>query len=219
VDNVGMAPWARTTIEFVLTNDIDNPTQGYFLGSSVVPALAPGAVQDIAQTIKFPGRLPNGTNIPASSYGRIMAIVDPENIISESTKSNDDIQSGPISLQLLWGGTDSVVPMSPPIRTSQPTTTTTTTTAATTPVITAKDALAQARKARKQATVKNKSTGTAAVIAAQLRAERAAAARARAIKAAQAAAKRKKGNSVVRALINYENTSSSSIVSLLNKLK
>ncbi len=221
VQNIGQAASMPTTVEFVLTDDVNNPTQGYFLGSSVVPALASGAVQDIAQTIKFPSRLPNGTNVPASSYGRIMAIVDPENILNESTKSNNDIQSGPITLQLLWGGASSVVPMSPPIRTSQPTATTTTTpvTTPTTPVITAKDALVQARKARHQVTTKNTSTGTAASIAAELRAERAAAARARAIKAAQAAAKRKKGNSVVRTLINYENTSSSNIVSLLKKLK
>ena len=224
VENLGQAASTPTTIEFVLTDDVNNPTQGYFLGSSIVPALAPGAVQDIAQTIKFPSRLPNGTNVPVSSYGRIMAIVDPENIISETTKSNNDIQSGPITLQLLWGSANSVVPMSPPIRTSQPAATTTTTTPVTTPttpVITAKDALVQARKARRQSTAqaKSKSTGAAAAIAAELKAERAAAARARAIKAAQAAAKKKKGNSVVRALINYQNNTNQGIVSLLSKLK
>ncbi len=223
VENLGQAASTPTTIEFVLTDDVDNPTQGYYLGASVVPALAPGAVQDIAQTIKFPSRLPNGTNVPVSSYGRIMAIVDPENIVNETTKSNNDIQSGPITLQLLWGSANSVVPMSPPIRTSQPTVTTTTTTTTTTtptvPVITAKDALVQARKARRQSASQAKATGVAASIAAQLRAERAEAARARAIRALKIAAKTKQGNSIVRGLINYENNSTATVVSLLDKLK
>jgi hypothetical protein len=223
VQNLGQATSQPTTIEFALTSDTDSPTQGYFLGSSIVPALAPGAVQDISQTITFPSRLPNGSDVPSASYGRIMAIVDPENIVDEVSKSNNDIQSGPINLQLLWGGPDSVVPMSPPIRTSAPTTTATTATpaAATAPAITPKQAQVQARYARLQAAraPKPSKTSLAAGIAAQLRAERAAAARARAAKAAAIAAQKKKGNSLVRFLINNQNNTNGTIVSLLNKLK
>ena len=126
-------------------------------------------------------------------------------------------------MQLLWGGADSVVPMSPPIRTSAPTTTAASTTAAaaTTPTITPKQAQVQARYARLQAAraPKPSKASLAAEIAAQLRAERAAAARARAAKAAAIAAQKKQGNSLVRFLINNQNNTNSTIVSLLNKLK
>ncbi len=220
VENLGQAPSTPTTILFALTGDTDNPSQGYYLGSSTIPALAPGAVQDIAQTIKLPSRLPFGTDVAATSFGRIMAIVDPENIINETSKNNNDIQSGPVTLQLLWGGANSIVPTSPPIRTSQPTTAATTPAPATTtaPVITAKDALIQARKARAEAKAKPPAKASlAANIAAQLRAEKAAAARARAAKVA--AQKVKKGNSLVRALINYQNNTNNSIINVLKLLK
>lgn len=224
VQNLGQAASAPTTIEFVLTNDTDSPSMGYFLGQSTIPALAPGAVQDIAQTIKLPSRLPNGSQVPASSYGRIMAIVDPENIINEGTKSNNDIQSGPVTLQLLWGGSTSIVPVSPPIRTSQPTTTTTATTPATTtpaaPVITAKDALIQARNARAHPRAPAPAKASlASAIANELRVERAQAARARAAKAAAAKAKAKKGNSIVRYIINQQNNTNQSIINVLKVLK
>jgi hypothetical protein len=221
VQNLGQAASTPTMVAFYLTGDNANPSQGYFLGETAIPALAAGGVQQVAQTIVLPNRLPYGTQVPASSFGRILAIVDPENTVNETGKSNNDTQSAPVTLKLLWGGTASVVPTSPPIRTSQPTATTTTPTVPP-PTITPQDAAKQARYARTHPAQSAKAAkaakdSLAATIANELKAHRAAAARARAAKAAAAHAK--KGNSLVRAAINYQNNTNKGIVNLLKLLK
>jgi hypothetical protein len=226
VQNLGQAASAPTTIGFYLTGDTSSPSQGYFLGQSAIPALAPGATQDVSQAIVLPSRLPYGSQVSSVSYGRILAIVDPENTVNESNKNNNDTQSAPVTLRLLWGGADSIVPTSPPVRTSQPaaTTTTTTTTTPVVPAITPQDAAKQARNARRQDQVQAariakaaKQNAAAAAIANELRAEKLAAARARAARAAANHAK--KGNSVVRGLINYQNNINNNIVGVLKMFK
>jgi hypothetical protein len=226
VQNLGQAASTPTMIGFYLTGDTSSPSQGYFLGESAIPALAPGATQDVNQAIVLPSRLPYGVQVPSVTYGRITAIVDPENTVDETTKSNNDTQSAPVTLRLLWGGSDSIVPTMPPIRTSQPVAATTTTTATPppTPAITPQDAANQVRAARLQELAKAsrparsaKQNAAAAAIANELRAERLAAARARAAKAA--AAHVKKGNSLVRGLINYQNNVNNNIVSVLKMFK
>ena len=225
VQNLGGAASRPTTIGFYLTSDTSAPSQGYFLGQTAVPALAAGGHQDIAQAIVLPNRLPYGSQVPGVSFGRVLAIVDPENLVNETSKSNNDAQSAPVTLRLLWGGADSVVPTSPPIRTSQPiaATTTTTTATPTTPAITPQDAAKQARNARAhdraQAAQAAKAAqhSLAAAIATELKVQKATAARARAAKAA--ASHSKKGNSITRYLINQVNDTNKTIIKGLNLLK
>lgn len=226
VQNLGQGASTPTTIAFYLTGDNANPSQGYFLGQTAIPALAAGGVQQVAQTIVLPNRLPYGSQVSATSFGRVLAIVDPENTVNETSKNNNDTQSAPVTLRLLWGGIASVVPTSPPIRTSQPTADTTTPATTTTPIptpaITPQDAAKQARYARTHPSQAAKAAkaakdSLAASIANELRAEKTAAARARAEK--YAASHKKKGNSFVRAGINYLNSTNKSLVGVLKLLK
>ncbi len=226
VQNLGQAASTPTTIAFYLTSDTSAPNQGYFLGQAAIPSLAAGGSQDIAQAIVLPNRLPYGAQVPSVSYGRVLAIVDPENIVDETSKNNNDAQSAPVTLRLLWGGADSLVPTSPPIRTSQPIATTTTTTTATTPAvaaITPQDAAKQAKNARAHDRIqaaqaaKAAKHSMAANIAKELKVEKVMAARARAAKAA--ASHPKKGNSIVRFVINQQKNTNKNIISVLNLLK
>jgi hypothetical protein len=100
VQNVGQATAAPFIVQYVLTGQNGSLNNAIYLGQTVVNGLAPGAVQQISQTLQLPIRLPSGVNIGSIGYGRISVLVDPENMINETLKSNNDTISAPFLVRL-----------------------------------------------------------------------------------------------------------------------
>ncbi len=111
VQNVGQGAAAPFLVFFLLTGQSGSLTDAIFLGETVVNGLAPGAVAPITQTLELPGVLPNGVDLGAVGYGRISVLVDPENMINESLRSNGDTISAPFLIRL--PGNATAVPTQP----------------------------------------------------------------------------------------------------------
>jgi hypothetical protein len=127
VENIGKASAAGFNVEFLLTNVNSSTNGSIYLGSaSIAGGLQAGFDQNVVQTLKLPSRLPYGYNLHSTDYGRIIAIVDPENQINESLKTNNQAGSAPIVLTLLGADGKTTVPTTPPVRSNQPLPTTVT---------------------------------------------------------------------------------------------
>jgi len=111
VQNLGQGAAAPFLVFFLLTGESGSLTDSIFLGETVVNGLAPNAVQPITQTLALPGSLPNGVNLGAVGYGRISVLVDPQNMLNESLRSNGDAISAPFLIRL--PGNATTVPTQP----------------------------------------------------------------------------------------------------------
>ena len=74
----------RRLVFFVLTGQTGSLTDAIFLGETTIPALAPGATQQINQTLALPVRLPAGVSLGSVGYARIEVLTNPENDFDES---------------------------------------------------------------------------------------------------------------------------------------
>jgi hypothetical protein len=111
VQNVGAGPAPPFYVFFLLTGQSGSLTDSIFLGETVVNGLAPGAVQVINQTLKLPSELPSGVNVGTLGYGRVSVLVDPQNLVNESLRSNGDAISAPFLIRLPGNATS--VPTTP----------------------------------------------------------------------------------------------------------
>jgi len=120
VQNIGKADSPGFKLRFLLTGVNGSTDHAIFLGDANVAGLKAHYSQDVLQTVQLPSRLPYGYNLGAVGYGRIMAIVDPENQVDETYKTNNGATSAPITLRLLGADGTSTVPTLPPVRSNQP---------------------------------------------------------------------------------------------------
>lgn len=113
VQNVGMADAGPFRVRFVLTGGNGSPSSGLFLGDAIIPGLKAGFSQQVQQTVRIPGRLPSDLNIAGSSFGRIMVMVDPENMVDEKLEINNQAVSAPFALHLPGSDGTASVPSQP----------------------------------------------------------------------------------------------------------
>jgi hypothetical protein len=99
IQNKGNLDSSDYRVRFLLVGSNGDLSQGLFLGDATVKGLKAGYAQDIVQTLKFPSRLPSGVTL--NSSGRIAVEVDPENVIDESSKTNNTAVSNVVNLSLV----------------------------------------------------------------------------------------------------------------------
>jgi hypothetical protein len=105
VQNLGQGSAGPFLVRFLLTGQAGSLSDALFLGDTTVSGLAVGASQQVAATLQLPIRLPNGVTLNSVGYARIAVIVDPENVVNESLKTNNQTISAPIILRLPGNGT------------------------------------------------------------------------------------------------------------------
>ncbi len=93
---------------YLLTGQAGSITDAIYLGQTDVSSLAAGADDPITQSLTLPTRLPSGVTLNSVGYARIAVIVDPNNFINESLKSNNQTISAPFIVRL--PGNQSTVP-------------------------------------------------------------------------------------------------------------
>jgi hypothetical protein len=115
VQNVGQGNAGPFRVRFLLTGANGAIAPALFLGDVMVNGLAAGASQQLDPTLTLPARVPNGLTLSSLGFGRIAIVIDPENALDESLKTNNTAESAPVVLRLLGTDGTSVVPTSPPV--------------------------------------------------------------------------------------------------------
>jgi hypothetical protein len=108
VQNVGLGAVGPFTVRFILTGANGSTTDSVFLGDTTINGMAAGGSQDVTDTLIIPSRAPSGLTLDSVGYARIAVIVDPENFINETLKTNNESLSAPFVLRL--PGNASTVP-------------------------------------------------------------------------------------------------------------
>jgi hypothetical protein len=113
VQNVGQGVAGPFNVVFVLTNPTGSSAAAIYLGSAPIAGLAAGASRTISTTLMLPQRLPSGISMAGIGTGRIAMLIDPENVVNETTTANNLSYSNPVVLRLLGADGTSAVPTSP----------------------------------------------------------------------------------------------------------
>jgi hypothetical protein len=111
VQNLGQGDAGPFLVRFLLTGQAGSTNPSIYLGDATISGLAAGANLQVTQTLQLPNRLPAGMTLNSVGYGRIAVIVDPENAVNESLKSNNETLSAPFILRMQ--GRATVVPTNP----------------------------------------------------------------------------------------------------------
>ncbi|WP_169974818.1 CARDB domain-containing protein [Tautonia rosea] len=100
ITNQGPASAGPLHLRFLLAGPNGELNNALVLGDALLEnGLAAGASQTVNQTLKLPGKLP--FNIPlGDGIGRLVVQVDPENLIDESSLTNNAALSVPMTLTL-----------------------------------------------------------------------------------------------------------------------
>ncbi len=113
IQNLGAVNPGPYDVRFILVGNSGNTSAGIFLGDTTFAGLAPGAAQVVNQSFTLPLRLPAGVTLSSLGVGRIVAVVDPENVINESFYNNNTATSGPVTLKVMGTDGSSYVPNLP----------------------------------------------------------------------------------------------------------
>jgi hypothetical protein len=100
IQNLGLGASPASSMFLILTGQTGSLTDAIFLGETPVSALAPGASQQISQTVALPIRLPSGVSLGSVGYARIEVLTNPENDFDESIFSNGAALSQPFIVRL-----------------------------------------------------------------------------------------------------------------------
>jgi CARDB protein len=100
VQNVGQGDAGSFQVFFLLTGQAGSINDAIYLGQTTVSSLASGANDPITQSLTLPTRLPSGVTLNNVGYARIAVIVDPDNFINESIRSNAQTISAPFIVRL-----------------------------------------------------------------------------------------------------------------------
>jgi hypothetical protein len=100
VQNLGQGDAGSFRVRFLLTGQSGSIVEAIYLGDVTVPGLAAGATQPITQTLQLPNRVPAGVTLNSVGYARVAVMVDPENDINETLKSNNESVSAPFIVRL-----------------------------------------------------------------------------------------------------------------------
>ncbi len=111
VQNLGQGDAGPFQVFFLLTGQAGTINDAIYLGQTTINGLAAGDTQPITQTLTLPSRLPSGVTLNSVGYARIAMIVDPDNFINESLKSNGQAISAPFIVRL--PGNATTVPTQP----------------------------------------------------------------------------------------------------------
>jgi hypothetical protein len=111
VQNLGQGDAGAFQVFYLLTGQAGSINDAIYLGQTDVPGLAAGANDPITQTLTLPNRLPSGVTLNSVGYARIAVIVDPDNFINESIRSNGTSLSAPFIIRL--PGNQTTVPTNP----------------------------------------------------------------------------------------------------------
>ncbi len=111
VQNLGQGNAGPFQVFFLLTGQAGSVSDAIYLGQTTINGLAAGATQPITQSLTLPTRLPAGVNLNSIGYARIAVIVDPDNFLNETIRSNSQTISAPFIVRL--PGTASTVPTQP----------------------------------------------------------------------------------------------------------
>lgn len=111
VQNLGQGAAGPFQVFFVLTGSGGALNDSIYLGQTTISGLAAGASQPVNQTLTLPTRLPSGVNLGSVGYARVAMIVDPNNFVDETLKSNNESVSAPFVVRL--PGSATTVPTTP----------------------------------------------------------------------------------------------------------
>jgi hypothetical protein len=100
VQNLGQGEAGPFRVRFLLTGQGGTLNNAIYLGDAAIPGLAAGYSQQINQTLQLPTRLPAGVTLNNVGYARIAVVVDPENVVNETLKSNNAALSAPVIVRL-----------------------------------------------------------------------------------------------------------------------
>lgn len=100
IQNLGQGAAGPFQVFFVLTGQAGSIDDAIYLGQTTISGLNPGQTQQVDQTVTLPTRLPSGVTLNSVGYGRIAVIVDPDNFINETLKSNNESISAPFIVRL-----------------------------------------------------------------------------------------------------------------------
>ena len=100
VQNLGQGGAGPFRVRFLLTGQSGSLVGAIYLGDVTIPGLAAGVTQQVTQTLQLPNRLPAGVTLNSVGYARVAVIVDPEDVVNETLKSNNESVSAPFIVRL-----------------------------------------------------------------------------------------------------------------------
>ncbi len=100
VQNVGAGNAGAFQVYYLLTGQAGSINDAIYLGQTDVSGLASGADDPITQSLTLPTRLPSGVTLNSVGYARIAVVVDPNDYINESLRSNSQTISAPFIVRL-----------------------------------------------------------------------------------------------------------------------
>ena len=104
VQNVGQGDAGAFQVFYLLTGQAGSIDDAIYLGQTSVSGLAAGTDDPITQSLTLPTRLPSGVTLNSVGYARIAVIVDPNDFINESLRSNSQTISAPFIVRLPGAG-------------------------------------------------------------------------------------------------------------------
>jgi hypothetical protein len=114
IQNISNVAAPAFTVRFVAAGATGDVSHGVFLGDVQVAGLAANSATTVLTTVKLPSILPYGDTVASPAYSQIYAIVDPEDVVNESFRSNNMAASAPVLLQVVGtDGTSTTVPTYP----------------------------------------------------------------------------------------------------------
>ena len=113
IQNVGLAPAGKFTVRFIATGVSGDLSHGIFLGDTTVDGLGANASTNVLTTVQLPSKLPYGTDLASPAYARIYAVVDPEDVVQQSSRSNNMASSAPVLLSVVGVNGETTVPTYP----------------------------------------------------------------------------------------------------------
>ena len=113
VQNVGLGDAGKFTVRFIATGVSGDLSRGVFLGDVEVAGLAANSATNVLTTVQLPAKLPYGTVLASPAYARIYAVVDPEDVVPQSSRSNNMASSAPVLLSVVGVNGETTVPTYP----------------------------------------------------------------------------------------------------------
>ena len=113
IQNVGLGNAGQFTVRFIATGVAGDLSHGIFLGDATVSGLAASSSTNVLTTVELPSKLPYGTSLASPAYSRIYAVVDPEDVVEQSTRTNNMASSAPVLLSVVGVNGETTVPTYP----------------------------------------------------------------------------------------------------------
>ena len=113
VQNVGLGDAGKFVVRFIATGVSGDLSKGIFLGDVTVDGLAANAAANVLTNVRLPAKLPYGMTVASPAYARIYAVVDPEDVLNQSSRTNNMAASAPVLLSVVGVDGTTTVPTYP----------------------------------------------------------------------------------------------------------